>query len=407
MADITRRAFFGTTAAGAAAWAPGAAADNDRAGTAEPERLNPPIALDDLPTPALIVDMDQCDANLRTMAGYLTARGVGLRPHTKTHKCPHLARRQMALGAVGICCAKVSEAEVMAAAGLGQILITSPVVTKDKIDRVITLAARCPGLAIVVDHAENADDLDASAGAANLRLTVLIDLDPHMGRTGTAMGTTALGLARHIAQRKHLRLGGVQCYAGNLMHVKDYTGRRARSHAVLAEARDTKALIEQDGIELAVFTGGGTGTYDIDAEFGGLTDIQCGSYLVMDVQYGIVGAPEGQLFDAFPPAMFVWTTAISQPAPGRITVDAGLKAVYRDSPYTAVRGIDGVTYGYGGDEHGILDLKNPSTPIKLGDKRALIPAHCDPTINLYDVFYAYRNGVVEERWPIAARGKSQ
>jgi 3-hydroxy-D-aspartate aldolase len=358
-------------------------------------------------TPVLLLEIDQVEANLRKMAEYLRARNVGLRPHTKTHKCPHLAHRQMALGAVGICCAKVSEAEVMVDAGIENVLITSPVVTQEKIHRVITLARRCPGLQIVVDQHTGASDLNSAAAAADLTLAVLIDLESGTGRTGITMGEPAVALAQHIAGLGHLRLDGIQCYGGHVMHVGDYVERRTRSLEMLERARDTKDRIEAAGIPLSVFTGGGTGTYDIDHAIAGITDLQCGSYCVMDVQYGVLGAPEGRLFDAFPQAIFVWSTAISQPLPDRITIDAGLKALYRDSPRCELRDITGVSYGWGGDEHGILRLEAPSRPIRLGDKVAIIPAHCDPTINLYDHFHACRNGHVEELWPISARGMGQ
>lgn len=404
MPEVTRRSFIAASAAAGTALS---AAADEPAEPWRPQTLDAPVPLDALPTPALIVDIDQVEANLRAMAEFMKARGAGIRPHVKTHKCPHLAHRQMALGALGICCAKVSEAEVMAAAGIERILITSPVATKDKVDRVVALAKASPGLQMVVDRPQNADDFSAAAGAAGLTLGVLIDLESGTGRTGIAMGDPALDLAHHIAGLKHLRLDGLQCYCGHLMHVADYASRRTHSHEVLSRALETKALIEQAGIPLGIVTGGGTGTYDIDSEVKGITDIQCGSYCVMDVQYGMVGTAQGRLFDAFPPAMFVWSTAISQPLPDRITIDAGLKAIYRDTPRAELRGISGATYDFGGDEHGILRFDNPSRPIRVGDKVAVIPSHCDPTINLYDCFHACRNGHIVERWPISARGKSE
>ncbi|MBI2421906.1 MAG: DSD1 family PLP-dependent enzyme [Candidatus Hydrogenedentes bacterium] len=406
MTPLSRRSFLSTTAvAGALSAAAGAAPAV--ALPWQPKSLERPLPLAETSTPALIVDIDQVEANLKTMADYLKARGMGLRPHTKTHKCPYLAHRQMALGAVGVCCAKVSEAEVMAASGLTEILITSPVVTREKIDRVIALAKNCTGLQIVIDQAQNATDFDAAARAAGIRLGVLIDLESGTRRTGVPMGDAAAALARHIAPLKHLRLDGIQCYGGHVMHIGDFESRKAASLSMLAEARDTRLRIEADGIPLRNFTGGGTGTYDIDVAVEGMTDLQCGSYLVMDLQYGILGAPEGRIYDTFPQAMFVWSTAISQPVPGSMTIDAGLKAMYRDSPRPELRGITGVTYGIGGDEHGILSLENPSRPIRLGDKLALLPSHCDPTINLYDHFHACRNDRVEALWPISARGMSQ
>ncbi|GMW03020.1 MAG: hypothetical protein AMXMBFR84_41560 [Candidatus Hydrogenedentota bacterium] len=314
----------------------------------------------------------------------------------------------MELGAVGICCAKVSEAEVMAASGIDKILITSPVVTKEKIDRVIALASRAPGLQIVVDQVWNAKDLNHAAGAVGIRLGVVLDIDSGLGRTGIAPGEPAVELARAIAKLPHLVLGGAQCYGGHAMHVKRFDRRKARSLEFMNAALETRNRIQQEGIKLPVFSGGGTGTYNIDSALPGLTDLQCGSYPVMDVQYGILEDPDGRpMFDAFPSAMYVWSTAISQPVSNQITIDAGLKALYRDSPNHLVRDITGVTYDIGGDEHGILMLDSPSRPIEIGDKLAIIPAHCDPTINLYDRFHVCRNGQIEEIWPISARGMSQ
>lgn len=404
MNRISRRSFFAATAAGTLA------AGALPAQGAEPGRIAPlegPIPLEALNTPALLVDIDAFETNLKTMADHLKAKGVGLRPHAKTHKCPHMALRQIEMGAIGICCAKVSEAEVMAAAGVANILITSPVVTKEKIGRVVALAARTPGLQLVVDNAGAAADLAAAAEAAGLTMPVLIDLESGSKRTGVAMGAPALALAQAVAKMKPLRLDGLQCYAGHVMHRQRYGERRAESIAVMAAAAETRALIEAAGIPLKVLTGGGTGTFDIDSAVPGVTDLQCGSYAVMDVQYGILEAEAGRLFDVFPPSMFVWSTAISQPVPGRITIDAGFKAIYDASPRSVLRDFPEVRYDGGGDEHGILGFPPGPEPIALGDKVAIVVAHCDPTINLYDRFHAVRGGEAVELWPIAARGMAQ
>ena len=306
-----------------------------------------------------------------------------------------------------MCAAKVSEAEVMVEAGIDAVLITSPVVTRDKIARTVELARRSRGVQIVVDDAAAATALGEAARSAGVTVGVLIDLDPGMGRTGIAPGAPALGLLRHIARLPGLRFEGLQCYAGNVMHVNGWEERRRRSLAALERAIETKSLMEREGFEVRAFTGGGTGTFDIDCDVEAFTDLQVGSYLFMDVGYRRCGGRAGAVFDDFEPSLFILATAISKPAAGFITIDAGFKAMSADSGVPDLHDVSGVVYKWGGDEHGILVLESPSRPVELGDQVTLVVPHCDPTVNLYDVFHPYRDGRVEELWPISARGKSQ
>lgn len=377
---------------------------------AAPVRLDRSYALAELPTPALVLDLDRLDENLRRMAAHLGERGVALRPHTKTHKCPLLGHRQMEAGAIGLCCAKVSEAEVMAASGLDAILITSPVVTRDKVERVVELARHAPRAAIVLDSEPGARLLSAAAQAAGVEVAVLIDLDPGTHRTGVAPGEPARNFARLVAGLPGLRLWGLQAYAGHLMHVKGFAERRLRSLETWQSALETRQAIERDGIALPVLTGGGTGTWDIDSEVGGVTDLQVGSYVFMDAEYRAIGGPAGDLFEPFETALFVLATAISQPVPHLITIDAGFKAFSSNSVCPELMDAAGVRYHWGGDEHGILELGELAATeraVGLGEKLRLRVPHCDPTVNLYDFYYALRGGRVEELWPIAARGRSQ
>lgn len=375
---------------------------------AAPVPFDAPRALDDIPTPALLIDLDAFDANLKIAADHCRAKGVGLRPHGKTHKCPIIAHKQLALGAIGVCAAKVSEAEVFVDGGIDDVLITSPVVTADKIDRVVALARRAAGIQLVVDNAATARDLNAAARAAEIVVRVLVDLDTGSKRTGIQPGEPALQLVRTIAGLTNLQFDGLQAYSGHVMHVNGFEARKARSLESLAPALETKASIERDGFEVKIFTGGGTGTYNIDCDLDGFTDLQLGSYPFMDVQYRVIGDAGSELFDDFAPALFVLATAISQPMPDRITIDAGFKAfAHEPNARPQLRTIAGVDYSYGGDEHGILRLREPSRPIQLGDRLELFVSHCDPTVNLYDVYFPYRDGAVHEVWPIAARGCSQ
>jgi len=405
---VSRRGFLGSSLGGAVGMSLAGHGEASAAFTAgiEPMRLPDPTNVWDLPTPALVVDLDAMESNLKKMQDFLTGKTAKLRPHTKTHKSPILAKKQLEHGAIGICTAKVSEAEVMVEAGINNILITSPVVTPGKIERVVQLARRSPGVAIVVDRESNVADFNDAAGVARTKLSVLIELDTGTNRTGIEMGKPAMDLLQSIAKSPNLTFGGIQAYAGQCQHLKGYKYRKMRSEQTLALALTMKHEMEKAGIDVPVLTVGGTGTYNIDADIEGVTDLQAGSYLFMDAEYRGIGGKTSGVYDDFQPSLFVIATAISQPMKGRITIDAGLKAFAADKT-PELRDITGVTYRFGGDEHGILEFKEPSKEIKVGDKVALLASHCDPTVNLYDQYYAYRGEQVEEIWPVAGRGKSQ
>lgn len=378
------------------------------AGAARPLPLASPVDLDALQTPALLVDLAALERNLRKMQEYLNSHGMGLRAHAKTHKCPVIAHRQMELGAIGICAAKLSEAEVMAAAGLERLLITSPLVSDAQLERAVRLAAATDGLQLVLDRTETADALQTRLAAdPNLNMGVLIDLDPKMGRTGVACGAPALALARHLRDAcPRLRLDGLQCYAGHCMHIGGLAERRARYREVMQPAMETRDKLREDGFAVATFSGGGTGTYNLDAETACLTDLQAGSYALMDEEYGVIGGANGARFDDFEQALFVLVSAISQPHPRLLTVDGGYKAFASDTVKPVLKDVTGVDFHWGGDEHGILSLAKASKHLATGDRLLVVPPHCDPTINLYDYCFPFRDGQVREIWPIAARGCS-
>ncbi len=375
---------------------------------AEAIRLSEPVPVEALPTPALIIDLDVFEHNLSTMQAYLDSQKIGLRCHTKMHKCPIIAHKQLAAGAIGVCAAKVGEAEVMVANGVDNVLITSPVVSAEKIDRVISLALKSSGLQIVVDNERAVDNLNRAAAAANTEIGVLIDLDPAMGRTGIETGAPALSLGRYIVDNcRQLRFDGLQMYAGHCMHIEGYEARKRKYQAVMQAGFDTKTMFEDNGIEVSVFSGGGTGTFNIEPDIGLMTDLQAGSYAFMDIEYRDIGGKGSERFIDFEPSLFVLVTAISQPQKRMITVDAGFKSFASDKMSPEFRDIEGVEFYFGGDEHGMVALKNPSRELNLGDKFPMITPHCDPTVNLHDYYYPVRDGVVEELWPITARGRSQ
>jgi 3-hydroxy-D-aspartate aldolase len=374
----------------------------------EPIILDEPISIDQLPTPALTIDLDIFDANIAKMQSHLNAAGLGLRCHTKMHKSPIIARKQIAAGAIGVCCATISEAEVMLAGGITKILITSPVVTDDKVLRLLAMCQKSSEVEIVVDYIQGADRISELAGEMKLNIGVLVDLDPGMGRTGIEPGQKALELVRHIGEAcPNLTFNGLQMYIGNCMHVQGFEKRRDKYLHLISKGIETKELLESNGIQVPVFSGGGTGTYDIDAELGALTDLQAGSYAFMDVEYRDIGGQGTETFVDFEPSLFSLVTAISKPQERLITVDAGIKCLATDTGYPEFRDVEGATYHFGGDEHGIIQLNNSSRQINLGDRLSVITPHCDPTVNLYDYYYPYRQGTVTEIWPISARGRSQ
>jgi len=373
----------------------------------EPIPLSEPIPLEALHTPALVIDLDQYEQNLSTMQRHLDQYDIALRAHTKMHKCPVIARDQVKLGARGVCAAKISEAEVMCAAGVEDVLVTSPVASEEKIRRFMNLRLKNTGLKIVVDDATVVSRFNEIASAEGLTLQVFIDIDPAMGRTGIEAGQPTLELARTIAETKSLRLAGLQMYAGHCMHIEGFENRRDRYHHVMERGAETLEMLKADGLDVSVFSGGGTGTYNIEPDLGVINELQAGSYAFMDIEYRDIGGDGTEQFTDFPVSLFVLVTAISKPQSRLVTVDGGFKSFASDKMPPQFRDVEGVVYHWGGDEHGIIQLDNPSREIRLGDKLPMLTPHCDPTVNLHDFYFPFRDGVVSEIWPVTARGFSQ
>ena len=373
----------------------------------EPIVLEQPVSIEDLHTPSLVIDLDIFESNLEKMQAFLNAQKISLRAHTKMHKCPEIARRQIAAGATGVCAAKISEAEIMCEAGIADVLVTSPVVSTEKIKRFIDTRSRFPGLKIVVDNIEAATHLETAAAVENIKVGVFVDIDPGMGRTGIEAGPMSVELVRYISQSESLEFCGLQMYAGNCMHIEGFDNRKAKYSKVMQKGIDTIALLQAEGIAVPVVSGGGTGTYNIEPDLGFINELQAGSYAFMDIEYRDIGGEESDIFGDFPVSLFVLVTVISKPQERLVTVDAGFKSLASDKMAPEFRDVEGVTYHWGGDEHGIIQLSNPSREIALGDKLALLTPHCDPTVNLHDFYFPYRDGMVREIWPISARGFSQ
>jgi D-serine deaminase-like pyridoxal phosphate-dependent protein len=371
-------------------------------------RVEAGISKWDLDTPCLCVDLDRLEANLDRMQTTVTRNGIASRPHAKTHKCPAIARLQIATGSVGICTAKISEAEVMFEHGVEQILLTTVNVSPRKIRRAMYLRKWCDGFVQTVDTAANAHDLSDAAAEAGVVADVTVDVDPGGHRTGITPGAPALELAQLVDTLPGLRLRGMLCYDGGSQHVTGFAERRRRTLANLEAAADTADRMKRSGLDTGIFSGGGTGTYNIDHETPGLTDVQVGSYVFMDAQYlGIGGEEDDDVYNDFAPALTVLTTVLNDQYEGRATTDAGAKANTINRPWPIVAGETGMSYTSGSDEFGTLRYEeNASRTYRVGDKLDLIVSHCDPVVNLYDQLYGIRGDRVEVVWPIAGRGMS-
>ncbi len=360
-----------------------------------------------LQTPALVVDLDILERNIAEMAAHAQRHGIALRPHAKTHKSGEIAKRQMAAGALGICCAKLGEAEALADAGIESILITSPVVTEGGIARLTALSARLKELVVVCDDAETATRLEEAARASDRRLKIFVDIDPGMGRTGIRPGEGAVALVTQVANSPHLEFVGLQCYAGQVQHMESPNERRDSSLSVMKELAGLKDQLAKKNLSPKILSGGGTGTFDIDPDARVLTELQVGSYVFMDRQYNDVWTKPGAR-PPFETSLFVQTTVISANRMGLVTTDAGLKAFATDDgvPVIAHGAPPGAVYFFFGDEQGGVIYAEDVRKLRRGDQLACVVPHCDPTVNLYDRYHVVRGDTLEAIWPVDGRGRS-
>ena len=359
-----------------------------------------------LNTPALLLDLDALDANIAAMAAHTRRAGICLRPHIKGAKSIEIARRQMAAGALGICCTTIGEAETIAGAGIAGVLITSPVVTPPMIERLVTLDGQAQGLMVVADNPANVAALATAARAAGKPISIVVEFDVGQGRTGVTSVEAAVALARQIASSPDLRFAGVQAYYGHLQHVAGFADRKAAADTQIARVRPLLAGLGAEKLAPGIVTGGGTGTFEIDPAGGVYTELQPGSYPFMDREYlEIEMAPDRS--SPFVPSLFVQASVVSANREGFAVVNAGYKSFATEGgmPRVTSPRLAGASYKLMGDEHGGIDYDPKGGKLAVGDTVEFLTPHCDPTINLYDRYHGVRGDTLAEIWPVDARGR--
>jgi len=367
------------------------------------------MALADIDTPALVLDLDAFERNLATLARAIEDSGARHRAHSKTHKSPAIALKQMEHGALGICCQKVSEAEVMVRNGVGNVLISNEVIGPAKLARLAALSREADWIGLCIDSREGLKQAAAAAREAGVVLNTLVEIDVGAGRCGVEPGEPALALAQAVEDDPALHFAGLQAYHGSAQHIRDHGERKAAIDRAIAVTQVTVSLLKDNDIDCEIVGGAGTGTFEMEAASGIYNELQAGSYIFMDADYARNRANGGGAFDTFEHALFVYATVMSRPGDDRAIVDAGHKALSVDSGMPEPFGMAGVTYGRPSDEHGTLSISGSNRPPEIGQKILIVPGHCDPTVNLHDWYVCVRglgtpDAHVEDLWPVAARG---
>lgn len=360
-----------------------------------------------LSTPALLLDVDAFDKNIRKMAGYCRTAGCHLRPHLKGPKSVNVAKRQMAAGAIGVTCATLGEAEIMVDAEISGVLVTSPIVTGTMIDRLIALNSRSDALMVVADNPQIVDAFDAAARKSGKALAVLIDYDVGQRRTGAATEQAAVNLAARISKSNSLEYMGLQAYYGHLQGTNAFDERELAVTAQVEKLRSLSSRLAREGLELQVVSGGGTGTFAIDLGADFFTELQPGSYPFMDAQYDKVEITKEDP-RPFEIALFVQATVVSTNQAGTVTINAGMKAVPTDGvpPWFTVGARRNCRYSPSGDEFGFVHYEKPEDDyLSVGDVIECVTPHCDTTTNLYNVLHCVQGDELVDIWPIHARGR--
>ena len=361
----------------------------------------------DIQTPCLVLDLDALERNIKKMGDYAKAHGMRHRVHGKMHKSVDVAKLQERLGgSVGVCCQKVSEAEVFARGGIKDILVSNQVRDPQKIDRLARLPKYGCRTIVCVDDLENVADLSAAAKKHGTELEVFIEIDCGAGRCGVSTTQDVVAIARAVDAADNLKFSGIQAYQGAMQHMDKYEDRKAKLDIAIDMVKDAVQGLKAVGLEPELVSGGGTGSYYFESNSGVYNELQCGSYAFMDADYGRILDENGKRIDQgeWENAMFILTQVMSHTKADKAICDAGLKAQSIDSGLPVVYGRTDVKYIKCSDEHGVIE--DPNGALKIGEKLKLVPGHCDPTANVHDWYVGVRGGKVESVWPVSARGKA-
>ncbi|MEE8365880.1 MAG: DSD1 family PLP-dependent enzyme [Gammaproteobacteria bacterium] len=360
------------------------------------------MSIDEVSTPALIIDLDAFEKNVKIMRDFIRKAGVRHRAHAKTHKSADIALYQIEHGdACGVCCQKVAEAEALVDGGVKDVLVSNQVVDPKKIDRLAQLAKKARVL-VCVDDIGNVDALSAAATKHNVTIECLVEIDCGAGRCGVLRGDPVVAIAKKIAGRAGLVFSGIQAYQGAAQHIHDFSERKAKIDVAVKQVSDTIEMLKAEGLECDIVGGAGTGSYYFEGSSGIYNEMQCGSYIFMDADYQRVKDEGGGLISEFENSLFILTSVMSKAKADKAICDAGLKAQSVDSGLPVIFGRDDIEYIKCADEHGVI--ADPNNTLKLNDRLKLVPGHCDPTCNVYDWYVGVRDGRVECLWPITARG---
>jgi 3-hydroxy-D-aspartate aldolase len=365
------------------------------------------MAYEDIQTPCLILDLDALERNIKKMGDYAKAHGMRHRAHGKMHKSVDVLKLQEKLGgAIGVCCQKVSEAEVFVRGGIKDVLVSNQVRDKAKIDRLARLPKLGSRIIVCVDDVANVADLSAAAQKHGTTIECFVEIDCGAGRCGVTTTPAVVEIAKAIAAAPGLKFTGIQAYQGAMQHMDKYEDRKAKLDAAIAQVKDAVEALKKEGLAPELVSGGGTGSYYFESNSGVYNELQCGSYAFMDADYGRIHDQNGKRIDQgeWENSLFILTSVMSHAKPDKAICDAGLKAQSVDSGLPFIYGRDDVKYIKCSDEHGVIEDKD--AVLKVNEKLRLVPGHCDPTCNVHDWYVGVRNGKVEALWPVSARGKA-
>ncbi|WP_170547982.1 MULTISPECIES: 3-hydroxy-D-aspartate aldolase BhcC [Ruegeria] len=361
----------------------------------------------DIQTPSLVLDLDALERNIKKMGDYAKAHGMRHRVHGKMHKSVDVAKLQVELGgACGVCCQKVSEAEVFARGGIKDVLVSNQVRDPAKIDRLARMPKLGARTICCVDDIDNVADLSEAAQRHGTQIECLVEIDCGAGRCGVTTTPEVIAIAKAIDAAPGLKFSGIQAYQGAMQHMDLYEDRKAKIDVAVAQVKDAVDGLAAEGLECDIVGGGGTGSYYFESTSGVYNELQCGSYAFMDADYGRILDQDGNRIDRgeWENAFFILTSVMSHAKADKAIVDAGLKAQSVDSGLPVIFGRTDVEYVKCSDEHGVV--ADPDGALKVNDKLRLVPGHCDPTANVHDWYVGVRNGKVETLWPVSARGKA-